>query len=146
LVINLVGLEISIPTLIWTIINFFLLVFVLNKFLFKPTIRFMDERKARIDEGNKLKSDAHRDFVQEEDRVKQEINTVNSEAYDLIQKAKKDAEADMAAALKDARAKVADELECSKEKIRKEKDISGEELSAQMPEYVELLTNKLLNK
>ena len=36
---------------IWTILGFFVLLFLLNQFLYKPLIRFMDERRARIDAG-----------------------------------------------------------------------------------------------
>lgn len=37
--------------LFWTVINFFLLYFILKNLLYKPLIRFMDERQARIDAG-----------------------------------------------------------------------------------------------
>lgn len=37
--------------LFWTVINFFLLYFILKNLLYKPIIRFMDERQARIDAG-----------------------------------------------------------------------------------------------
>lgn len=37
--------------LFWTIINFFLLYFILKNLLYKPLLKFMDERQARIDAG-----------------------------------------------------------------------------------------------
>ena len=37
--------------LLWTIINFFLLYFILKNLLYKPLLKFMDERQARIDAG-----------------------------------------------------------------------------------------------
>ena len=51
MILDLAGLQISVPEFIWTIISFFLFMFLLNKFLFKPVMSFMDERKARIDAG-----------------------------------------------------------------------------------------------
>lgn len=51
MVLDIVGLQISVPEFIWTIISFFLFMFLLNKFLFKPVMTLMDERKARIDAG-----------------------------------------------------------------------------------------------
>ena len=42
-------ISINISELIWTVINFFLLLFLLNRFLYKPVISFMEERQARID-------------------------------------------------------------------------------------------------
>lgn len=51
MILDIVGLQISVPEFILTIISFFLFMFLLNKFLFKPVLSFMDARKARIDEG-----------------------------------------------------------------------------------------------
>ncbi len=42
-------ISINISDLIWTIINFLLFCFLLNHFLFKPVLRFMDDRQARVD-------------------------------------------------------------------------------------------------
>ena len=44
-------LSINPSELIWTILGFFALLFLLNRFLYRPLIRFMDARQARIDEG-----------------------------------------------------------------------------------------------
>ena len=44
-------LSINPSELIWTILSFFALLFLLNRFLYKPLVRFMDERRARIDAG-----------------------------------------------------------------------------------------------
>ena len=44
-------LSINPSELIWTILGFFALLFLLNQFLYKPIVRFMDERRARIDAG-----------------------------------------------------------------------------------------------
>ena len=51
MILDIVGLQISVPEFILTIISFFLFMFLLNKFLFKPVLSFMDARKARIDEA-----------------------------------------------------------------------------------------------
>ncbi len=44
-------LSINISELIWTIINFFLLYFLLKRFLFDPVGKFMDARQEKIDTG-----------------------------------------------------------------------------------------------
>ena len=44
-------LSINISELVLTAISFFLLFFLLKRFLYDPLIRFMDERNARIEEG-----------------------------------------------------------------------------------------------
>ena len=42
-------LSINISELIWTVVCFFLLYFLLKRFLYDPIINFMDDRRARID-------------------------------------------------------------------------------------------------
>ena len=51
MILDIVGLQISVPEFILTIISFFLFMFLLNKILLKPVLSFMDARKARIDAG-----------------------------------------------------------------------------------------------
>lgn len=52
-------LTINISELILTVINFFLLLFLLKRFLYTPLITFMDERRGRIEQG----------FVQEQEAL-----------------------------------------------------------------------------
>ena len=44
-------LSINISELVLTAISFFLLFFLLKRFLYTPLISFMDQRRARIEEG-----------------------------------------------------------------------------------------------
>ena len=144
MVINFVGLEISIPTLIWTLINFLILLFVVNKFLFKPVIKFMDERQGRIDKKLKVKSDADKVFEEDDLRLKKELSDTSDKAYEAVQNAKKEAESKTEETLKDLRTKVASEIETSKDKVLQEEKQAEEKLDEQMPEYVDLLKKKIL--
>ena len=47
-------LSINFSELIWTIINFFLLFFLLKRFLFDPVGRHLDERQAKIEGWKEL--------------------------------------------------------------------------------------------
>ena len=42
-------LSINISELLLTVLSFFVLMFLLNKLLFKPVIRFREERQSRMD-------------------------------------------------------------------------------------------------
>ena len=57
-------ISINISELIWTVINFFLLLFLLNRFLYKPVISFMEERQARIDAKLREEEEAKKASVQ----------------------------------------------------------------------------------
>ena len=53
-------MTIQISVTIWTIICFVLLVIILNNLLFKPVLKCMDERKARIAAAHKKKEEYDR--------------------------------------------------------------------------------------
>ena len=55
-------ISINISELIWTVINFFLLLFLLNRFLYKPVISFMEQRQARIDATRKKSKSTTRKY------------------------------------------------------------------------------------
>ena len=44
-------LSINIWELLWTVVNFFVLYYLLKLLLYRPLIGFMDARQARIDTG-----------------------------------------------------------------------------------------------
>ena len=67
-------LSINISELIWGIINFFLLYFLLKRFLYTPLISFMDKRKERIEAGyeDEMRALEEKKQVEEQIRAAQE--------------------------------------------------------------------------
>ena len=62
-------LSINISELIWTIINFFLLYFLLKRFLFTPVCRLLDERQAKIDAGLNAEKEAQAQVEANRERI-----------------------------------------------------------------------------
>lgn len=145
MVLNIVGLQISVPEFIWTIINFFLLVFLLKTFLYNPVLKFMDKRKADIDKGIAEGKQAELALAENNERLNAEIAESGAKARELITEARGEAEKVKGEALNEAHAKAAD--------IRKEvySRVGDEEASARadiendMPELVCILTKRLLH-
>lgn len=69
--------------LIWTVINFCLLMLILNKLLFKPLLAFMDARKNRIDAAKSELSAAEKAHSDEKARLEEERKKALAEADDL---------------------------------------------------------------
>lgn len=92
MILDLAGLQISVPEFIWTIISFFLFMFLLNKFLFKPVMSFMDERKARIDAGLEEGKKANAALKENEARLAKELAEKGGEARNVISEARSEAE------------------------------------------------------
>ncbi len=88
-------LSINVSELVWTIINFFLLFFLLKRFLFDPISRFMDERQARIDAGYEAEREARaaldenaRDLAEQKAEARREAAAiVNASAEDDAKRA-----------------------------------------------------------
>ena len=121
MILDIVGLQISVPEFILTIISFFLFMFLLNKFLFKPVLSFMDARKARIDEGLAEGKKAETALEENKAQLAQELAQTGAEARGVINAARSDAE-----------------------KAKGEEKAAVGEIDGSMPELVALLSDRLV--
>ncbi len=146
MVIDIVGLEISIPTVIWTIINFFLLMFLLNKLLFKPVLKNMDERRKLVDDGLKIGHDAELKMAETTERLNSEITALHDEARVLIDESRSAAEKQKIDTIKNAREQAVDIRRDISTRISKEETEAQHTVEENMSEFVCKLANKLLLK
>lgn len=144
MVLDIVGLQISVPEFIWTIISFFLFMFLLNKFLFKPVITLMDERKARIDAGLEEGKKARAALEENEARLAQELAEKGSEARSVISEARSEAEKAKNETLDAAHAEAEKLHKNVRERVKAEEADAVKELDGNMPELVALLSGRLL--
>lgn len=127
--------------LFWTVINFFLLYFILKKLLYKPLIRFMDARQARINQGLAAEKAARELYEGEEALFRDEKTRCLHEARSKA-----------AAELEERRARRAREFREQSAKMRQEMKISVAEtdnkerasFEANEAALAELLVDKLL--
>lgn len=144
MVLDIVGLQISVPEFIWTIISFFLFMFLLNKFLFKPVMTFMDERKARIDAGLEEGKKARAALEENEAQLAQELAEKGSEARSVISEARSEAEKAKSETLDAAHAEAEKLHKNVRERVKAEEADAVKELDGNMPELVALLSGRLL--
>ncbi|RJR14643.1 ATP synthase F0 subunit B [Candidatus Microgenomates bacterium] len=133
------------PVLLLTqIVNFLIILFVLTKFLYKPILKVLDERKSKIAEGLKLTEEQEqKEAVSQEKRAKI-LKEAHDESRAILAQAKKDGQA-----LKDeAVAKGKQELETLR--VRLEKDMetrlakSEKELTAQTVDVAAEMVRSIL--
>ena len=77
-------ISINISELIWTVINFFLLLFLLNRFLYKPVISFMEQRQARIDARLREEEEAKACIEENDARILEEKTRSREEAKKIL--------------------------------------------------------------
>jgi len=144
LVLNIVGLQISVPEFIWTIINFFLLLFLLNKFLYKPVLKHMDERKARIDAGLNQGKEAEKAMAESKEAFANELSQSGAEAREKISAARSEAEKAKSERLAEAHTEAADIHNDVNRRIEDEEAEANKAVDDSMAELVTLLSKKLL--
>lgn len=83
-------LSINLSELVLTIISFFLLLFLLNKFLYTPVLKFMRERQARIDAGLEKERAANAEAAENEKRVEDAKTQRREEAKAILAKQRTD--------------------------------------------------------
>ena len=96
-------LSINISELIWTIINYFLLYFLLKRFLYGPILRHMDARRERLDKALEAEKAAEERIEETEEQIEREKRARRDEADELIAAEERAAAARSAEALSAAR-------------------------------------------
>ena len=83
-------LSINLSELVLTIIIFFLLLFMLNNFLYTPVLKFMRERQARIDAGLEKERAANAEAAENEKRIEDAKTQRREEAKAILAKQRTD--------------------------------------------------------
>lgn len=136
-------LSINISELVLTIISFFLLLFLLNKFLYTPVLKFMRERQARIDASNEAARLAQSEADELSSRIDGDKAARRDEAKALIAAKRAEeskAEGDLAKALhaqsakdrRDAKARIDAEAEDISAQFDAEKDALARTLAERL--------------
>ena len=137
-------LSINFSELFWGIFNFFLLLFLLNRFLYKPLIKFMDERKARIDEGLDEEKKALEEEQANNDGIEAALDEKRIEAKSIIEKAGAEDKASHSQAISEARSDAEKTVLDARENAAKVEKQLEERVKQQSQELARLLADKLL--
>ena len=110
--------------LIFQIVNFGVLIFVLNKFLYKPIVKIIDQRNKKIQDGIKA-AEKNLEEKAKLDEFKKKIQLkAEKEATEILNKARKQSDQQSKQMLSDARTEaqvlVEKEFENLKEKLKDE--------------------------
>lgn len=139
-------LSINFSELVLTIISFFLLLFLLNKFLYTPVLKFMRERQARVDASLEKERLAQEETSALEAQINADLAAKRDEAKaDLAkQRAQDGKESDEYA--KRLREESAQERRDAKARVEKEAEDVSAALDTQKTELARALADRLLGK
>jgi len=139
-------MNISIHDMIWAIINFLVLVVILNKFLYKPLLGMLDARKQqiqnRLDEADAARSEA----AKMKDEYTRQMQNAKEEAREIIGKAARLAEESKSGILQDARDEAAQIIKKAREEIGLEKEKAKAELRNEVASLAVMAAGKVLER
>ena len=138
-------ISINISELIWTVINFFLLFFLLNRFLYKPVSSFMEERQARIDAKLREEEEAKARIEENDARILDEKARSREEAKKLLALNAEEIEKHNAEVLQEARKASVQNRKDSEAALSQRQEKTAQQLHEAAPELAALLAEKLLS-
>lgn len=144
MVLDIVGLQISVPEFILTIISFFLFMFLLKKFLFKPVLSFMDARKARIDAGLAEGKKARAELEDNKAKLAEELAQTGAQARGIINSARSEAEKAKSEVLASAHAEAEALHKNVRERVKQEETAAVSEIDESLTELVAVLSDRLV--
>lgn len=137
---------VNLPALVFQIINFLLLLYLLNRFLFRPLLQRIDERQARIERGLKDAEQAARDRELARAEREAALDEARREAQTMIARATKIAEDSRNEILAEARSQAERATERARDEIVAEKERAMAEIRSQVADLAILAAERLLRE
>lgn len=135
---------VDIPKLAFQIINFLLLLWLLNRFMFKPLMARLDERKEKIEKGLEDAEAAARDRELARAEREAAVAEARREAQAMIARANKIAEDSRTEILAEARAEAEKVTARARDEITAEKEKAMAELRASVADLALAAAGKLV--
>lgn len=139
-------MNIQIPDMVWAIINFLILVAVLNKFLYRPLLGMLDARKQEIKNQLEQADNARQEALQIKEEYTREMQNAREEAQEIIGKATRLAEESKGTILQEARIEAEKVMQKAQEEIRLEKEKAKAELRNEVASLAVLAAGRVLEK
>ena len=133
-------------TMLWQLVNFFILLFLLRKFLYSPIKGMLDRRAEQIN-GDLDAADARRKEAEElKAEYEQKLKEAHSEAQEIVDNAEARANKKAKNIINEAEEK-AENLKAKKlEEIEQAKKEAAAELRDSIADYTVLAANKLIRE
>lgn len=133
-------------TFIINILQFLILVWILNRILYKPVLRFINKRRNKISnleaETQRLRNEA-----EELQKKRQELlENARKKHRTLVEEARKEGEKIKQEKLKEVKAKARKIIDEAELELRKEEENIREEMRKEIDEYAILSASKILER
>lgn len=128
------------------IVNFFILLFVLYKFAYKPVLDMLEKRSKTIEKGIHDAKASEERLKEIEQTRRKILDEAAREVGKLLEKAKADAEAMKKDLMADANEQAEDLLRRTKALVAEEKEKMTEDVKKEVAKFIILATGKILQR
>ena len=133
-------------TLLFQIINFFILVAILAKFAYKPLLKVLEERRNKIESDLDAAAQAREAAAQLQAEYEAQLRSARAEAQAIIDKAVKQADKEAQAQLSAIREQIAREKQIAQAEIANEREVAIREMRNEVVTLSMAVAEKLLKK
>ena len=140
------ALGISLTEFIFYLINFLILVGALGKFLYKPFLELMDNRKQSIQDALDNAEMINRRADEKMQNYNKRIARVEEEGREIIREAKQKADMQAAAIIEEANSKATDIILKAEQSIEREKEKAMEEMRQEIAALAILVAEKIVEQ
>lgn len=136
----------SLSEVLWTLLNFSVLLWVLHRFLYKPLLGAISAREKEIEDALKQAAEDRAEAERLRKDFESQINNAQREAQEIIGKATRAATTTKDQIEAEARARAVDMLENATRTIEREKSKALAELRAEVANLAVLVAGKVIEK
>jgi len=140
------ALGINLGYLISQIVNFTLLALLLYFVAYKPVLRMLDERSARINQGIQDAEQASRRAAEMEQEFERQMAEARREGQEIVAQATQASERAGQEILERAREESRTQIERAREEIARERDLAMADLRRQVAELSLMISEKILGE
>lgn len=138
--------DINLGTLLFQIVNFFVLVGILAKFAYKPLLKVLEDRRNKIASDLDNAAQARQSAEQMKAEYEAQLSKARSEAQAIVDKAVKQTAKEGQAQLEAIRAQIAREKEVAQAEIANEREAAIRDMRNEVVTLSMAVAEKLLNK
>ena len=136
--------DINLGTLLFQIVNFFVLVGILAKFAYKPLLKVLEDRRNKIASDLDNAAQARQSAEQMKAEYEAQLSKARSEAQAIVDKAVKQAAKEGQAQLEAIRAQIAREKEVAQAEIANEREAAIRDMRNEVVTLSMAVAEKLL--
>ena len=140
------ALGIDLKEFIFYLINFVILIGILAKFLYKPFLKILDERRQKIQDALDSAEAMNRRADEKMDAYTKRIANVENEGREIIREAKSKADQEARAILDDAGERASKMITDARDEIERDKARAREDMKGEIKDLALLAASKILEE